>query len=125
METIIKQQQNLNFRAVTIFDMNTIVKLYQKQKETLDSALTNHFGLPLCVAELDSKIVGYSYATTTNTNNYNLNTHIDINFSNDQIDESLKRESELFFKNEWQNGSNKNLSVSITHLVNWLNNSNS
>lgn len=125
METIIKQQQNLNFRAVTIFDMNTIVKLYQKQKETLDSALTNHFGLPLYVAELDSKIVGYSYAIPTNADNYNLNTHIDINFSNDQIDESLKRESELFFKNEWQNGSNKNLSVSITHLVNWLNNSNS
>lgn len=125
METIIKQQQNLNFRAVTISDMNTIVKLYLEQKTTLDSTLTNHFGLPLYVAELNNKIVGYSYATTTNANNYNLNTHIDTNFSNYQIDESLIRESELFFKNEWQYGSNKKLSISIAHLVNWLNNSNS
>ncbi|MBA0884002.1 GNAT family N-acetyltransferase [Flavobacterium undicola] len=125
METIIKQQQKISFRAVTISDMNTIVKLYQQQKATLDSALTNHFGLPFYVAEIDRKIVGYSYATPTNANNYHLNTHIDTNFSNNQIDESLIRESELFFKNEWQNSHYKNLSISIAHLVNWLNNSNS
>lgn len=124
MGTIIKQQQKLSFRAATISDMNTIVKLYQQQKTT-DSALTNHFGLPFYVAEMDRKIVGYSYATPTNTNNYHLNTHIDTNFYNDQIDESLIRESELFFKNEWKNSHYKKLSVSIAHLVNWLNNSNS
>lgn len=125
METIIKQQQKLSFRAATISDINTIVKLYQQQKTTLDSALTNHFGLPFYVAEMDRKIVGYSYATPINANNYHLNTHVDTNFYNEQIDESLALESALFFEKEWQNSHYKNLSISIAHLVNWLNNSNS
>ena len=125
METIIKQQQNIKFRAVTIADLDSIVKLYLKQKSIFDSALTHQFGMPLCVAEWNNKIVGYSSVTTTNTENYNLNTHIDSYFSNNEIDESLLQESEPFFKKEWQNGSNKNLSISITHLVDWLNNSNS
>lgn len=125
METIIKQQQNIKFRAVTIADLDSIVKLYLKQKSIFDSALTNQFGMPLCVAEWNNKIVEYSSVTTTNTENYNLNTHIDSYFSNNKIDESLLQESEPFFKKEWQNGSNKNLSISITHLVDWLNNSNS
>lgn len=125
METIIKQQQNLSFRAVTISDMNAIVKLYQEQKTTSDSALTNQFGLPFYVAELDSKIVGYSCATTNNSNNYQINTYIDSPFSNASVNESLAQESADFFKNEWQNGHYRNLSTAINQLVNWLNNSNS
>lgn len=125
METIIKQQQNLNFRAVTISDMNAIVKLYQEQKTTLDSALTNQFGLPFYVAELNCKIVGYSCATTNIPNNYQINTYIDSPFSNDYVNETLAQESAIFFKNEWQNGHYKNLSTAINQLVNWLNNSNS
>lgn len=125
METIIKQQQNIRFRAVTIADLDTIVKLYLEQKTTLDSALTNQFGMPLCVAEWNNKIVGYSSVTITNKDDYNLNIHIDNYFSNYKINKILLQESELFFKNEWQNGSSKNVSNSITHLVNWLNNSNS
>ncbi|MEY2868501.1 MAG: hypothetical protein RIR01_956, partial [Bacteroidota bacterium] len=31
METILKQQQNLSFRAVTITDLNAIISLYQQQ----------------------------------------------------------------------------------------------
>ncbi len=124
METIIEQQQNLIFRAVTISDMNTIVKLYQQQETTANSALTHQFGLPFYVAELDRKIVGYSYATSTAADNYSINTTIDATFSKYSIDESFIRESELFFKKEWQKGHYKKLSISIFHLVNWLNNSN-
>ena len=124
METILAQQQNLSFRAVTISDINTIVKLYQQQKTTANSALTNQFGLPFYVAELDSKIVGYSYANATTENDYSLNTIVDVSFSKYSIHESFIRESELFFKKEWQKEHYKNLSASIFHLVNWLNNSN-
>lgn len=125
METIIKQQQNLCFRAVTIADLDSIVKLYQEQQSTLDATLTKQFGLPFYVAEFNNKIVGYSYATPINSENYSLKTHIDTNFSKHPIKENLMRESEQFFENEWQNGEYKNLSISITHLINWLNNSNS
>lgn len=124
METILEQQQKISFRAVTISDMNTIVKLYQQQKKTTaNSALTNQFGLPFYIAELDTKIVGYSYATSTTDNDYSLNTTIDATFSKYSIDKSFIRESEQFFKKEWQKGHYKKLSVSIIHLVNWLNNS--
>ncbi len=132
METIIEQQQNLNFRAVTISDMNAILKLYQQKKTTSNielseknSTLTNQFGLPFYVVELNNKIVGYSYATSTAVNDYSLNTTIDATFSNYSIDKSLIQESEPFFKKEWQNGEYKNLSVAITQLIKWLNNSNS
>ncbi|MFA9188685.1 hypothetical protein AAGV33_15430 [Flavobacterium sp. FBOR7N2.3] len=124
METIIKQQQNLCFRAVTIADLDSIVKLYQEQQSTLDATLTKQFGLPFYVAEFNNKIVGYSYATLINSENYSLKTNIDTTFSNHPINENLMRESEQFFENEWQNGEYKNLSISITHLINWLNNSN-
>lgn len=125
METIIKQQQNLCFRAVTIADLDRIVKLYQEQKSTLDSGLTKQFGLPFYVAEFNNKIVGYSYATPINSENYNLKTHIDTTFCNYPINESLMRESEQFFERQWQNGEYKNLSVAITQLIKWLNNSKS
>lgn len=125
METIIKQQQTLCFRAVTIADLDRIVKLYKEQKSTLDSGLTKQFGLPFYVAEFNNKIVGYSYATPINSENYNLKTHIDTTFCNYPINESLMRESEQFFERQWQNGEYKNLSVAITQLIKWLNNSNS
>lgn len=124
METVLHQQQTLNFRAVTISDMNTIVKLYQQENRTVNSTLNHHFGLPFYVAELDSKIVGYSYATSTTENDYSINTTINVTFSKHSIEESFIRESQLFFKKEWQKGNYKNLFVSIFHLVNWLNNSN-
>lgn len=125
METIIKQQQNLCFRAVTIADLDRIVKLYQEQKSTLDSVLTKQFGLPFYVAEFNNKIVGYSYASPVNSTNYNLKTHIDTTFCNYPINENLMRESEQFFEKQWQNGEYKNLSVAINQLIKWLNNSNS
>ncbi|MES2238844.1 MAG: hypothetical protein V4497_01160 [Bacteroidota bacterium] len=128
MESIIEQQQNVSFRAATITDLNTIVNLYQKQESnssTETSAITNHFGLPLYVAECDNQIVGYSYASATNSDDYCLKIHIDTPFLNYPINDNLMRESELFFKNEWQNDSNRKLSVAIVQLVNWLNNSNS
>lgn len=124
METILQQQQKLNFRAVTISDMNAIVKLYQQQKTTVNSALSYQFGLPFYVAELDSKIIGYSYVTPTTTDDYSLNTTIDTSFSKYSIDENLIRESEPFFQKEWQKEDYKKLTASIVHLVNWLNNSN-
>lgn len=125
METIIKQQQNLSFRAVTIADLYRIVKLYQEQKSTLDSVLTKQFGLPFYVAEFNNKIVGYSYASPVNSTNYNLKTHIDTTFCNYLINENLMRESEQFFEKQWQNGEYKNLSITINQLIKWLNNSNS
>lgn len=128
METSIQQQQNLNFRAVTITDLNAIISLYQQQNTSLiieKFPLTNHFGLPLYVAECEDKIVGYSYATVTKSDEYYLNTTIDTSFSNNLMNENLIRESELFFKNEWQNGTNRNLTAAIIQLINWLNNSNS
>lgn len=125
METIIKQQQNLSFRAVTIADLDRIVKLYYEQKTPLDAALTKQFGLPFYVAELNNKIVGYSYATPINSENYNLKTHIDKTLSNEYISENLVAKSADFFEKEWQSGNYKNLSVAITQLIKWLNNSNS
>jgi len=125
METIIKQQQTLCFRAVTIADLDRIVKLYQEQKSTIDSGLTKQFGLPFYVAEFNNKIVGYSYATPINSENYNLKTYIDTTFCNYPINESLMRESEQFFERQWQNGEYKNLSIAITQLIKWLNNSKS
>jgi len=127
MESNSTQQQNLSFRAVTLSDLNAIVKLYQQQQTTVstdNSPLTNHFGLPLYVAECNNQIIGYSYAATNQPNDYCLKTHIDTNFSKSPINESLMLESEVFFKNEWQNASNRNLTVAIDQLVNWLNNSN-
>lgn len=127
METILKQQQNLSFRAVTISDLNAIIGLYQQQNTSItetNSAFNHHFGLPLYVAELNNKIVGYSYATIQ-SEDYCLKTYIDTNFSNHPIGENLMLESEAFFKNEWQNTSNRNLTLAIDQLVNWLNNSNS
>lgn len=124
METIIEQQQKISFRAVTISDMNTIVKLYQHQKTKVNSALTDQFGLPFYVAEMDSKIIAYSSATSTAVTDYAINTTIDTAFLKYSIEESFIRESELFFKKEWQKEQYKKLSVSIVHLVNWLNNSN-
>lgn len=127
METILKQQQNLSFRAVTISDLNSIIDLYQQQNTSItesNSQFNHHFGLPLYVAELNNKIVGYSYATIK-SEDYCLKTHIDTDFSNHPIGESLMQESEAFFKNEWQNSSNRNLTVAIDQLVNWLNNSHS
>lgn len=127
MESNSTQQQLLNFRAVTISDLNAIIGLYQQQNTSFtesNSLFNHHFGLPLYVAELNNKIVGYSYATIQ-SEDYCLKTHIDTTFSNHSIDESLIQESETFFKNEWQNASNKNLTIAIDQLVNWLNNSNS
>lgn len=128
METILQQQQNLSFRAVTISDLNAIVKLYQQQETnsfTENTTLTNQFGLPLYVAEWNNKIVGYSYAAATNSNDYSLKTNIDTTFSHYPINENLMLESKLFFKSEWQNSTNKRLTTAINQLVNWLNNSNS
>ena len=127
MESNSIQQQLLNFRAVTISDLNAIIGLYQQQNTSFtesNSQFNHHFGLPLYVAELNNKIVGYSYATIQ-SEDYCLKTHIDTSFSNYSINESLMLESEVFFKNEWQNASNRNLTVAIDQLVNWLNNSHS
>ena len=120
--------QQLSLRAVTITDLNSIVKPYKQQKEESFSekqSLTNHFGLPLYVAEWKNQIVGYSYAAIANTNDYLLKTTIDPCFSDYLIKEDLIVKTEDFFKNEWQNGSNKGLTSAINQLVNWLNNSNS
>lgn len=128
MESNSTQQQLLNFRAVTISDLNSIIRLYEQQQNIPFSGLNipfdTDFGLPLYVAELNNKIVGYSYATIQ-SEDYCLKTHIDTTFSNHSIDESLMQESKAFFKNEWQNASNRNLTIAIDQLVNWLNNSNS
>ena len=128
METILKQQQNIIFRAVTITDLKCIIKLYEQQQNIPFSGLNipfdTHFGLPLYVAECDNKIVGYSYARLE-SDEYCLDSNIDSRFSDFSIDESLMQQTELFFKKEWQSNSNKNLSVAISQFVNWLNNSNS
>ncbi len=123
METTKKQKQQFKFRAVTITDLTKIVKLYQEQKTKENSILTNQFGLPFYVAELNQKIVGYSFATASIENNYKIKTLIDSYYFDDTINKSLAEESVLYFKNEWQNNSNKNLSKTINQLVKWLNNS--
>ncbi len=128
METILKQQQNLNFRAVTITDLNAIISLYQQQNTSFTESnlqFNHHFGLPLYVVEWDNEIVGYSYVATTNSDDYCLKTTINTTFSNYPINEHLILESEIFFESEWQNDSHKKLKIAIDQLVNWLNNSKS
>lgn len=128
MESITTSSQLLNFRVVTVTDLNTIVKLYNQQKEESFSEnqnLTKQFGLPLYVAEWDNEIVGYSYAAVSNSNDYCLKTHINTAFSNYSINENLILESELLFESEWKNSTNKGLTTAIDQLVKWLNNSKS
>lgn len=128
METILKQQQNLSFRAVTITDLNAIISLYQQQNTSFTESnlqFNHQFGLPLYVAEWDNEIVGYSYVATTNSDDYCLKTTINTTFSNYPINEHLILESEIFFESEWQNDSHKKLKIAIDQLVNWLNNSKS
>lgn len=128
METILKQQQSISFRAVTISDLKSIIRLYEQKQNIPFSGLNipfdTDFGLPLYVAECDDKIVGYSYATLQSDGHY-LDSNIDERFFDSFIDESLMQQTKMFFKNEWQNNSNKNLSTAISQFVKWLNDSNS
>ncbi|KQB43782.1 hypothetical protein RCH33_270 [Flavobacterium daejeonense] len=120
METTAQQQANFNFRAVTIADLDTIIKLYQEQKKG-NSKFNQHFGLPLLVAELNDKIVGYSYASNSNSNVYQLKTYIDTAFEHYFLQENLIQKSELLLKEKGKNLVHKNLDSSITRLINWLN----
>ncbi|KDN54022.1 hypothetical protein [Flavobacterium seoulense] len=128
METILKQQQNISFRAVTISDLKSIIRLYEQKQNIPFSGLNipfdTDFGLPLYVAEYDDKIVGYSYVTL-DSDEHALHTNINSKFSDTLINENLMKETEVIFKNEWQNNSNKNLSAAISQFVKWLNDSNS
>ena len=120
METTAQQQANFNFRAVTIADLDTIIKLYQEQKKG-NSKLNQHFGLPLLVAELNHKIVGYSYALINTSDDYELKTHIDTTFEHYTLQENLIQKSELFLNERGKKSAYKNLDSSITRLINWLN----
>ncbi|MEL1241773.1 GNAT family N-acetyltransferase [Flavobacterium flavipallidum] len=126
MELNLKQQQLLNFRAVTISDLNAVTSLYQQHNTAISNTnfkFNHHFGLPLYVAEWNNEIVGYSYVVLVNPNDYCLKTNIATAYSNEPINKNLMLKTEYFFKKEWQHVSSKNLTIAIDQLVKWLNNS--
>ena len=130
METNTKQEEKINFRAVTISDLDRIKKLYYKENPIVskDQILeANHFGLPIHIAELNSQIVAYTYVST-NEQSKNLFLQILMNptVSNEQVEEQLKQYSEQLFKTEWSTHADNNTIIhSIHQFINWINLSNS
>ena len=132
MERQSSQLKDLKFREVCLSDLRSIMALYQENKSDnihADSALelTEHFGLPLYLLEIEKRLIGYSFVTVNRYGQSEIHLQIDKEFEKKKIGEKLlqytvQSRHEVFRLNDRPAFSDiAGIKRSVAALVRWLN----
>lgn len=126
------EQNNLEFRAVYLSDLKSIINLYRESEsdEILAGSkqqLTEHFGLPLNLVAQHSKIIAYSFINIDGMEEASVQFRIHKEFEQSDIGKKLSQFTAAAHVNSFglvdglAFSDRAGIQKSVKRLVDWLN----
>jgi hypothetical protein len=127
-------RDSMMFRPVYLSDLKPIKKVYWEHEcgkgctmQGTNEAIGMNFGIPLNLAEVDGKVIAYSFLNLTENAEPRLHVFVDKDYKEEEIQKSLEQYSSGGNTNAYIDGSPDQLSDipgienAIKTLVGWLN----
>lgn len=125
------QHQEFKYRSVYLSDLKSIINLYSENNGAQNtvhhakSKLTNDFGLPLSIAELNQKIIAYSSVHIDKSGKAAIKICTNNESGNTQFIEQLEHFTKNKFHENWGKNqdtiSEQQIKQAIENLISWLN----
>lgn len=130
MKTEQQKQTGIKIREVYLSDLKSVLDLYQKDlplngKDHETEKLTADFGLPIGVAEQNTKVIACALANINPSGEVAIHIHTEQGVEPTGVSDNLQHFSLARFKSVWGDHTKvntmPNVKNAIDRLVNWLN----
>lgn len=120
MDKTAKISAEATYRKVYLADLRTILDIYQDKGEKL----TEHFGLPLAIAEYRNDVIGFASAKLNKAEEIEVSFYYKNGVTHSEIQPLLEKSARNTFNSTFDNNpeSGKKLKLASQRLIDWLNN---